>query len=192
MREGFFELLKTEAPAHLGPQRRGGTLPAAELLARCAALEEAVPVARTKSAPLRALLLLWHDHWAAAHELVQPVDTPDAALVHAMVHRREPDPWNSKYWWRRTGAHPALARLVVELETEGTLRTLPDWRQRLLPGGRWDPFAFVGLCTELQGRAESPETHLAREVQRLEFHAVLVTFLQADRSAASADAAVSP
>ncbi len=191
MLEGFFELLKTEVPAHLGPQRREGTLPAAELLARCVALEQAVPAAKARSAPLRALFLLWHDHWTAAHELVQPVDTADAALVHAMVHRREPDPWNSKYWWRRTGAHPALARLAIELEANGMLQTVSGWRQRLLPGGRWDPFAFVDLCMELQGRAESPETHLAREVQRLEFSVVLATFLQVDRSAAGAGPAVS-
>jgi hypothetical protein len=32
--------------------------------------------------------------------------------VHAIMHRREPDPWNSKYWWRRVGAHPCFPELA--------------------------------------------------------------------------------
>ncbi|MCX7867760.1 MAG: hypothetical protein N2438_11675 [Limisphaera sp.] len=177
MSTDWFELLNTETPAHLGPDRRAGTWSESEILARLVSLEEAEPAARRRSVVIRALVLLWHDHWNAAHELVQSDPSADAALVHAIVHRREPDPWNSKYWWRRTGAHPALERLGLEagavLERHGTA----GWARRLLPGGRWDPYAFVDLCTELQGREESAEGQAARALQRAEFEAVLATFV---------------
>jgi len=33
---------------------------------------------------------------------------PTADLLHATLHRREGDYWNSKYWWSRIGKHPLL------------------------------------------------------------------------------------
>lgn len=49
---------------------------------------------------------LWHESagdWEAAHRTVQELDTPEAALVHAYLHRREGDEANAAYWYRRAG-----------------------------------------------------------------------------------------
>ena len=50
------------------------------------------------------LRAIWHGlrgDWAAAHELAQAEDTPDAAWVHAWLHRVEGDLGNAEYWYRR-------------------------------------------------------------------------------------------
>lgn len=52
------------------------------------------------------LQALWHDHrgdWDRAHRIVQELDDRDAARIHAYLHRREGDDWNSRYWHRRAG-----------------------------------------------------------------------------------------
>ncbi len=49
---------------------------------------------------------LWHDlngDWDTAHRIVQALDDPQANWIHAYLHRKEPDIWNAKYWYRRCG-----------------------------------------------------------------------------------------
>lgn len=47
---------------------------------------------------------LWHDargDWHAAHDIAQDESGPDAAWVHAYLHRKEGDEGNAGYWYRR-------------------------------------------------------------------------------------------
>ncbi|HVG26071.1 MAG TPA: hypothetical protein VM865_00590 [Acidobacteriaceae bacterium] len=49
---------------------------------------------------------LWHEahgDWAAAHALAQDIESPEAARVHAYLHRKEGDESNAGYWYRRAG-----------------------------------------------------------------------------------------
>jgi hypothetical protein len=53
------------------------------------------------------LQALWHERrgdWTRAHEIAQDIETADAALVHAYLHRREGDVSNAAYWYRQAGA----------------------------------------------------------------------------------------
>ena len=53
------------------------------------------------------LQALWYEaagEWDAAHEIVQQMDDVMAARIHAYLHRREGDIWNSNYWHRRAGS----------------------------------------------------------------------------------------
>ena len=53
------------------------------------------------------LQALWHERrgdWARAHEIAQDIESADAALVHAYLHRREGDVSNAGYWYRQAGA----------------------------------------------------------------------------------------
>lgn len=53
-----------------------------------------------------ALESLWHagrDDWESAHDLVNDLESNDAMLVHAYLHRIEPDLSNAAYWYRRAG-----------------------------------------------------------------------------------------
>ena len=53
------------------------------------------------------LRALWFDavgDWNSAHEIVQNMDDTMAARIHAYLHRKEGDDWNSQYWHRRAGS----------------------------------------------------------------------------------------
>ncbi|MEJ2061307.1 MAG: hypothetical protein P8Y64_12610 [Gammaproteobacteria bacterium] len=64
--------------------------------------------------PLQAL---WHaaqGAWDRAHELVQRESGPQAAWVHAYLHRVEGDLGNARYWYHRAGRSPATGDLEAE------------------------------------------------------------------------------
>ena len=42
-------------------------------------------------------------NWDQAHELVQDLSTPDAAWIHAYLHRKEGDDWNAAFWYKKAG-----------------------------------------------------------------------------------------
>ena len=49
---------------------------------------------------------LWYDatgDWNTAHEIVQRLDNAAAARIHAYLHRKQGDDWNSRYWHRQAG-----------------------------------------------------------------------------------------
>ena len=64
--------------------------------------------------PLRALWLDGTGDWTAAHELAGEIETPDGARVHAYLHRKEGDPDNARYWYRRAGRAPFEGSLAEE------------------------------------------------------------------------------
>ena len=52
------------------------------------------------------LRALWYDlngDWDTAHSIVQVMHDNNAMWIHAYLHRKEPDEWNAKYWYRRSG-----------------------------------------------------------------------------------------
>ena len=60
---------------------------------------------------------LWHaakGDWQAAHRLVQDEEGPDAAWVHAHLHRIEGDLANAGYWYRRAGRPRSDAPIAEE------------------------------------------------------------------------------
>jgi hypothetical protein len=60
---------------------------------------------------------LWHDGrgaWDRAHAMVQAEASPEAAAVHAYLHRKEGDLANADYWYARA----ARSRPAIALERE--------------------------------------------------------------------------
>src|SRR5262245_19277607 len=51
---------------------------------------------------------LLHDFLDESHTISQSIDTPTGSYWHAIMHRREGDFSNAKYWFRRVGDHPVL------------------------------------------------------------------------------------
>ena len=77
-------------------------------------LKQAAPPAFL-SPPLQAL---WWDQqgaWEQAHELAD-IPGSSAAWVHAYLHRKEGDPSNAAYWYRRAGKPVSEAVLQREWE----------------------------------------------------------------------------
>jgi hypothetical protein len=166
--------LDTPEPPALGPGPRPGIEPVASLSRRLDAVFAQTGLTEPRAALARAAMLLWHDHLDAAHALVQDIETPDGSYVHAILHRREPDYGNAKYWFRRVGAHPCfgpLARRATPILQAGGDAALPG---KLLPRGQWDAFAFVDACAAAAGRPPADaRLALLRTLQQAEFEVLL-------------------
>jgi hypothetical protein len=166
------QLLATNELAELGPGPRVGVLSEAALDGQFEAWLPGTKLSRTRQQLIRSLVLLWHDHLDASHTISQGIENADGSFVHAMMHRREPDAWNSKYWWRRVGNHsafPEIGRRVSELLSGEN----SDLAKRLVPGGHWDASAFVDACDAARDKALIATL---REIQRIETEVLLEYF----------------
>jgi hypothetical protein len=66
--------------------------------------------------PATVAALWWaaKDEWDRAHALVMDESGPDAAWVHAYLHRVEGDLPNAGYWYRQAGREPATGAFDTE------------------------------------------------------------------------------
>ena len=122
------------APPGLGAQSRPGAADAAEVQRRLDAFHAKHP-ALTRDPARDAIALLWHDHLDVAHGKVQELESRLGMHLHGIMHRREGDYGNAKYWFRRAGHISALDALVPQASAAGAAF--------LAPRGRWDDDAFV-------------------------------------------------
>jgi hypothetical protein len=113
-------------------------------------------------------LWLYHDFLDESHQLSQDLENSEGAYWHGLMHRREPDFANSKYWFRRVGQHEVFAPLArAAAELAGKAEPHPAARF-LAAGSTWDPFAFIELCEQsFQGKV--PCESLCRLVQETEW-----------------------
>jgi hypothetical protein len=147
-------------------------MPSSEVRARLEALASDNAFAphrvrdRGMAGACRAGLWLYYNFLDESHQISQELHTPTGSYWHALVHRREPDFSNAKYWFRHVGDHPiyeSLRQAAAELAADAPpscefLRTQPAW----------DPFAFVDLCAAvLVGRA--PCEDLCLQIQKREW-----------------------
>jgi hypothetical protein len=63
-----------------------------------------------------AIRLIEEHNWEAAHAIVQNIETKEAALIHAYLHKVEGDIGNATYWYRRAGTSPFAGSQAEELE----------------------------------------------------------------------------
>lgn len=73
---------------------------------------------------LRAIWYDLHGDWNTAHNIVQQMSDGYAGWIHAYLHRKEPDIWNSKYWYRSCG-RPYPGELDFDQEVVLILAELP-------------------------------------------------------------------
>lgn len=162
MTADIWSLIDTAGPAALDRGPRAGVA-AAATLERALAPHLAGMTSERRAAAL-ALALLWHDDLDGAHQLCQAhEDDADCNYVHALLHRREGDFANAKYWFREVGTHPAYV-LVARAAAESGYPTL-------VTGGVWRPAAMVDACAAAVGDDPAKQTALLR-LQAAEFRAL--------------------
>ena len=159
----------TGAVAGVSPVSRAAWPSLAPRLPGHSWLEDAIDSVRgvspRQTTLFKAGLYLIHDYLDESHTQSQSMEGDrDADLWHAIMHRREPDYGNAKYWCRRVGSHPVhdqLAPVAAPILARASVTGFSSTR--------WDAFQFVDLCERVE-HENSPANRAAREVQWLEMN----------------------
>jgi hypothetical protein len=140
-------------------------VPAAAALARLRAESPSAlfPGARDPAC-CAASVFLRHGDWRAAHAIVEKLETADAAYLHMVAHRTEPDAWNAKWWCgqlpRDYVIYAALSdAAAAALKRTGVARAVPR---------PWDAAAFVDWCEEATKEPQSPLAAAVADIRAVE------------------------
>jgi hypothetical protein len=113
-----------------------------------------------------AALWLYGDDLDRSHRVSQGLRGREGSYWHGIMHRREGDFANAKYWFRRVGFHPIHEALAARARS--LARDAPDGAAYLRARTAWDPYAFVDLC-EAAGAAQGGVAELGRRIQQQEW-----------------------
>ena len=111
---------------------------------------------------IRGGLLYALDDLDGAHPFFQDAPGDLAAYWHGMLHRREGDFDNARYWFRRAGVLPffgALHGRAAEASAD------------MAKQSSWDPWLFTGQCEQFRHGAEELRAELAA-LQDAEFEVI--------------------
>jgi hypothetical protein len=121
-----------------------------------------------EAAAMLAGLWLWQDCLDESHKVSQSLHTVSGSMWHAIMHRREGDFSNSKYWYARCENHPALTTLAAK--AGDAINPFPADKQVLKITHRgWNADALVDLVKEVCDRPSDPRYALAVALQQLEW-----------------------
>ncbi|QDT42428.1 hypothetical protein Pan241w_25120 [Gimesia alba] len=129
---------------------------------------------------LKAGLFCIHDYLDESHQYSQSVQNQGIHRAgdywHHIMHRREPDYSNAKYWSRAVGYHPLqdiLPDVVGNLfNLEGSV-SVEDWKDRLLQNNRWSLNTFVDCCAECEATHDPELNRFAQTIQWIEMQLLL-------------------
>ncbi|QDS94930.1 hypothetical protein FF011L_37140 [Roseimaritima multifibrata] len=104
-----------------------------------------------------------------SHDISQSIKTPEGSFLHGIMHRREGDFGNSKYWFRQVGPHAVYAQIAQagggvpeELQADGAL----------------DPYAFVDACqSAVRGKSNARPLE---QIQWNEWQALMADILPSE------------
>jgi hypothetical protein len=102
------------------------------------------------------------DELGASHRIAQEVSTDTGAYWHGMIHRREGDFDNARYWFRRAGTLPFFGEAHRAACATSSI---------VAAQSNWDPYLFTSLCEQERFGANESLGELIK-LQRIEFEAV--------------------
>jgi hypothetical protein len=104
-------------------------------------------------------LWLRHNFFEESHAFSQEIETPSGGFWHGILHRREPDYGNARYWFRRVGNHPVFPELNHQAMALGWPAT-----------SKWDPDDFIDQIEQsLRLRAEKSSRQRCLAIQQIEW-----------------------
>lgn len=127
----------------------------------------------------KAVLHLWNDSLDAAHELVQDMQTPTGSLLHGIMHRREGDYDNAKYWFHRAGEHPAFSSLQTRTASFIKEQPISSGPQEEILGmlviqGNWNPYLFTDAAAIQDRRIGEDNTRaILEQIQKYELESLI-------------------
>ncbi|QDV16657.1 hypothetical protein Pan153_12880 [Gimesia panareensis] len=135
---------------------------------------------RPDATAVKAGLLCIHDYLDESHQFSQSVQHDGRHRAgdywHHIMHRREPDYSNAKYWSRAVGYHPLLDELpdmVAPLFEQFQSSQVLDWQTPLVSSGRWSLNDFVDCCAECAASGDSELNEFAKQAQWIEMQLLL-------------------
>ena len=130
---------------------------------------------------VKSLFYLWNDDLDASHDISQEVKTQDGSYLHGVMHRREADYGNSKYWFNRVGRHEVFKSLPAAAIEEFDAIKGPSKELKVLRKAfheEWDPLKMVDWCLASdRGQTPADVTAFLQALQVREFEAI-ATWLQ--------------
>ena len=162
-------IFDTPGLAPLGPEHRANALALEACRNQIEAAIASAGISFSSANLIRSTGLLWHDHLDESHVISQDIGDSDGSFLHGLMHRREPDYPNAKYWFNQTGNHEAFPEILKEAES-----VLIGTDLAHLVEGKWDPYAMVDAVS--RAKADTAEYALLQNVQRIEFEVLLERF----------------
>lgn len=103
-------------------------------------------------------LWLRHGFLSESHTISQGIPTQSGSYWHGIMHRREPDYENAKYWFRRVGNHPVFPQLHTLARQTAIAQPALDRLAYLRSTDVWNPYAFIDACHAVAGRSGPDES----------------------------------
>jgi hypothetical protein len=128
-----------------------------------------VPIRDMDSAQaVLAGLWLGHDALEEGHRLAQDIASPTGSFWHAIMHRREGDFSNAKYWYARCRGHPAQRSITAAMASLAKMTGVDPLGKRLV-AVRWDGPELVDLVESVYRRPTDTKAKLAQRLQQIEW-----------------------
>jgi|SRR5579859_3103800 len=127
---------------------------------------------------LQSALYIYFDCFDEAHQVAQDHEGVTGNWLHAVLHRREPDAGNSKYWYTRVDlpgeVSQDLAQEALKYLGGTPMRELEAFHRKLSKSKEWEPKTFVDLCEQARkGNDSGPLTRALADIQKAEWTGLL-------------------